>query len=99
MKETKPNGRYGGALTVLRTARGLQQEELAELAGISSSYVSLIEAGKRIPTADTWSKLCSGLGCPESIAQVLAFPWRTPASDERRLGRWLARAVAIRGLE
>ena len=38
---------YGKALAVIRAAKGLQQKELAELLGVTSSYVSRIESGER----------------------------------------------------
>ena len=46
----------------LRTARGLSQEEVAELTGVSQLYVSGLERGRRNPTVLTLQELCSPLG-------------------------------------
>jgi transcriptional regulator with XRE-family HTH domain len=52
---------FGTRLRVLREKVGLTQAELAD--GIAaSSYISLLEAGKRRPKADLVSKLASRLG-------------------------------------
>jgi transcriptional regulator with XRE-family HTH domain len=45
----------------LRQARGLTQEGLAERAGISISFVSMIERGERSPSYDTLLQLAQGL--------------------------------------
>jgi transcriptional regulator with XRE-family HTH domain len=52
----------GQRLRALRSERGLSQ---AELAGdlVSPSYVSLIEAGKRVPERDVLDGLADRLGC------------------------------------
>jgi transcriptional regulator with XRE-family HTH domain len=52
----------GQRLRALRSERGLSQ---AELAGdfVSPSYVSLIEAGKRVPERDVLDGLAERLGC------------------------------------
>lgn len=48
----------------LRTSRGLQQKELAELVGISPSQISRIETGEsKNITADTIAKLAKALQC------------------------------------
>ncbi|MCG8400857.1 MAG: helix-turn-helix domain-containing protein [Firmicutes bacterium] len=47
-------------LTKLRG--GLSQAELAKKAGVPQSAISEIEAGKRVPRADTLHKLATALG-------------------------------------
>lgn len=49
-------------LKALRTAAGLSQGQLASRAGISSSYVSLFESGKRSPGPSTLHQLAEALG-------------------------------------
>ena len=53
--------KYGKAIRICRAAKGLSQKELAAKAGIGSSHVSLIEAGKRSPSLATVEKLCDAL--------------------------------------
>lgn len=47
----------------LRHQRNLTQEQLAELADLSSVYVSNVECGKRVPSLDTMLIFCHVLKC------------------------------------
>lgn len=61
------NEGVGQRLRRLRRERGLSQQELAG-DGITASYISLIEAGKRQPTAKTLERLAEALGvAPEHL--------------------------------
>jgi len=53
-----------------RKAAGLSQEELAFRAGISTSYVSLLETRNRQPTLTVLGAICRHLGV--SMAEMLA---------------------------
>jgi HTH-type transcriptional regulator, repressor for puuD len=55
-----------------RESHGLSKNQLAKLAGISQSYVSDIEAGKKNPTLDVLDRICSALGM--SVVQLLSDP-------------------------
>jgi len=54
----------GNPLRVLRRLRGMTQDELAAAAGLSQSYLSEIEAGRKRGTTDTL----------KTLARVLAVP-------------------------
>jgi tetratricopeptide (TPR) repeat protein/DNA-binding XRE family transcriptional regulator len=56
---------FAQQLRQLRKARGLTQRELAG-SGLSVSYVSLLEAGKRSPTPETVQILAQALSCEVS---------------------------------
>lgn len=45
-----------------REEQGLSMRKLAERSGLSQSFISSIEAGKKQPTLDSLLKLSSGLG-------------------------------------
>jgi transcriptional regulator with XRE-family HTH domain len=62
---------YGKALRIARAMAGLQQNEVADLAGINSSYVCLIEAGKRTPSVHALEKLCKALDVPHHLFVLL----------------------------
>jgi transcriptional regulator with XRE-family HTH domain len=57
-----PHPGFGERLKAQRVASGLSQAELAH-DGISPSYVSLLEAGRRVPTAGVVAKLAERLHC------------------------------------
>lgn len=52
----------GSKIKQLRTKKGLTQEGLSTRSGITKSYISLLEAGKKIPAISTLSKIASALG-------------------------------------
>ena len=52
----------GEALRAARRAAGWSQEELAEQAGISRNYVSLLERDERSPTVAVLIDVCRALG-------------------------------------
>lgn len=62
----------GKAIKLCRTQRGLNQQQLADLVGLSVSYLSLIEQNKRDPSFSVVEKLAVGLGIPVSILIFVA---------------------------
>ena len=62
----------GKAIKVCRTQKNMKQAELAELANISISYLSLLERGKRDPTLSTIQSIVFALDIPFSILMFLA---------------------------
>lgn len=57
---------FGPRLRRLRQERGLSQTQLAD-AGMSPSYISLLEAGKRPPTQAVIQRLAERLGCDPQL--------------------------------
>jgi len=62
----------GKSIKLCRTNRGLSQEELANKIGLSVSYISLIEKGKRDPAMSTVEEIATALGVPLSLLTFLA---------------------------
>ncbi|MDE2324631.1 MAG: helix-turn-helix transcriptional regulator [Betaproteobacteria bacterium] len=62
----------GHALKVCRSARKLSLDELAGRAGLSQSYLSMVESGKREPTLSSIKKIAKGLDVPTPIIFFLA---------------------------
>ena len=52
----------GLAVRELRDLLGMTQEELAQAAGMHTTYLSGIEGGRRNPTWRILGRLCDGLG-------------------------------------
>ncbi|MBI4441768.1 MAG: helix-turn-helix transcriptional regulator [Acidobacteria bacterium] len=63
---------YGKALRIARAIAGLQQKELAQLADIDPSHVSMMEMGKRKPSVGTVQKIARALQIPEHLLTLLA---------------------------
>lgn len=63
---------YGKALRIARAASGLRQQELAKKAGLTSSYISLVEMGKRNPSVGAIRKLSRALEIPPHLLTLLA---------------------------
>ncbi len=51
----------GSRIQKRRKAIGLSQMQLSEKIGISNTYLSYIETGKKIPAMDVWLALCDAL--------------------------------------
>jgi len=84
---------YGRALRTCRAIRGWQQEDVAEHAGLSASYVSLIEAGKREPSPTAVSKLARGLRVPEALLTLLASDHSTVSKRDAQTFDLLGRSL------
>jgi transcriptional regulator with XRE-family HTH domain len=63
---------YGKAVRIARAIAGLQQKELADLADVNPSHISLIEVGKRTPSLKTIAKIAKALQIPEHLLTLLA---------------------------
>lgn len=53
--------RIGKRIQRCREERGMKQEELAERTGLSSSYMSAIERGVKIPRLETFVRIANAL--------------------------------------
>ena len=56
------NVAFAEVLRRQREAAGLTQEQLSELADVSTRHISFLETGKRQPTLAVLVALCAGLG-------------------------------------
>jgi transcriptional regulator with XRE-family HTH domain len=62
---------YGKALKIARAMTGMQQKELAALVEMDASHISLIEKGKRKPSAQALGRLCQALKIPSHLFMLL----------------------------
>jgi XRE family transcriptional regulator, regulator of sulfur utilization len=65
---------FGAAVRRLRLERGLSQERLAEGAGVSQRYLSVLERGENSPTLNVVFRLCEALDI--SPSKLLDDVWR-----------------------
>lgn len=63
---------YGRAVRIARAARGMSQKQLADVAGLTASYLSLIESGKRKPSSKMWEQIARHLHVPLYLMSLLA---------------------------
>jgi transcriptional regulator with XRE-family HTH domain len=88
---------YGKAIRIVRNIAGLQQKELAELASVDASLISLFEKGKRKPGLLTLEKITKALNVPQHLFTLLAAEpedLKTTAPEEvQRASESLARIL------
>jgi transcriptional regulator with XRE-family HTH domain len=57
----------GENVRLLRTAQGVTQTELAQLASVRPAYISQIEAGKRTPSLSALDRIALALGVSRAV--------------------------------
>jgi len=60
-KVTKKDIKFGKNIAKVRKNNGLTQEKLSELTGLSTTFIGLVETGKRKPRLETLRKISSVL--------------------------------------
>lgn len=79
---------YAKGLKIARAIAGLTQKEVAALANLDASHMSLIESGRRNPSIATVEKLCRALKIPNHLFTLLASePADLNITDPEELAR------------
>lgn len=63
---------YGKAIKIIRSAKGINQKQLAGLTNLDPSYISLIESNQRKPTLKTLERISKELSVPVPLLTLLA---------------------------
>jgi transcriptional regulator with XRE-family HTH domain len=63
---------FGKAFKIIRSVKNLEQQQLAVKLGVDSSYISLIESGRRTPSANLLGILSKRLSVPRNLIILLA---------------------------
>lgn len=71
----------GNRIRRLRQARDWSQEQLAEYADLSLSYIALLEKGRKSATVDTSAKLAHAFGI--TLAELFTFSSVPPQTDPK----------------
>jgi transcriptional regulator with XRE-family HTH domain len=85
----------GKAIKLCRIQKNMRQFELADLAKISISYLSLIEQGKRDPNFSVLQEISKGLDIPMSILVFLA----TDNNELKEMSPELFEKLSVTALE
>lgn len=80
MGDHGPSERLGQAMRRLRRDRNLSQEDLAHLAGLDRTFVSLLERSKRRATLETADAIAHALGLTlsqliQELEPLPSKPW------------------------
>ena len=75
----------GKRLRVIRTQKGISQENLALSAGLHPTYIGRLERGEKCPTIDTIYKLAKALEVP--IIDLLDMPTGNRSCDTSAIYR------------
>lgn len=83
----------GHAIKVCRSSRKLSLDEVSTRSGLSQSYLSLIETGKREPTLSSIEKLSKALAVPTPVLMFLAANESELQGMDAETSRLLSAAV------
>ena len=72
---------FGNRIRELRTARGLSQEQLAELTGFHRTYIGMIERGERNISLANIGVFAKSFGL--NVTELLDFPSEALSRDFR----------------
>ena len=75
----------GEPISELRIKKGLSQHDLAKIVGMSSSYLSRIEAGKKVPSPELAEKIAAALGVPSYYLLFMGVEVEKDVAEDKRL--------------
>ena len=76
---------FGENVRIARKERGFTAEALGTFLGISTAYVGLIERGERVPSMETFLKICEFFG--ESYEGMLIVPKKLTLAEKKKLNK------------
>ncbi|MGD2109907.1 MAG: helix-turn-helix transcriptional regulator, partial [Phycisphaerae bacterium] len=83
----------GKAIRIVREAKGIRLAVLAERAGVSVPFISLVERGERQPSLAVLRKIAVGLGIPAEVLIMLSQPTSGHLQSNDRTTRSLLAAI------
>lgn len=75
---------HSKALMVIRAAKGLQQKELADLLGVTSSYISRVESGERPMSTKMIDTLVEKTSIPRELILLLGQDSKSLKAEDSR---------------
>ena len=87
----------GNAIRVLRTQKRLSQKELADRAGITPSFLSLVESDRRSPSLKVIDRIAAAMDVPSEVLiwESVELPENLSEKDRRmfEMAKIIARKV------
>lgn len=77
----------------LRENKGMSQAELAKAAGLSTTYISLMESGKKSPTLKSLEKISTALDIPFPVLSFMSLSEEDIPVEKRSAFRLLGPSV------
>ncbi len=77
--------KIGLTIRRLRKEKGIQQKDFAEMCGISQTYLSQIEKGRKTPTLDMLEKISKALKIPFPVLSFLSLSEDLVPEEKRDL--------------
>lgn len=88
--------KVGKGIRLLRTAKGLTQKQLAQEAGCSSNYLSLVERGDRNPSIGMVERLSAKLGVPaDAVFALSVSPSAAHTPEDQMMIQRLKRVLLL----
>ncbi|MDP8240346.1 MAG: helix-turn-helix transcriptional regulator [Candidatus Hatepunaea meridiana] len=84
-KESSKTANLGENIRVLRRRLGVNQGELADLAGVNRSYLSMVENGHSSPTIEVMQKLAKGLNV--TVIDIISVDLVSPSTESSVQGK------------
>jgi transcriptional regulator with XRE-family HTH domain len=83
----------GKAIRIVRAAKGMRLSTLADNAGVSIPFLSLVENGERQPSLDVLRRLANALRIPPEVLIILAQPANGRLQSEDQVSQALVAMI------
>ena len=83
----------GKAIRIVREAKGMRLATLAQHAGVSVPFLSLVENGERQPSLDVLRRVADGLSIPSEVLIMLSQPSTGHLQSKDQTTQSLVRAI------
>lgn len=91
MPSVSAQTKFGETIKLVRIRRGLKQSDVAAKAGVSTSYLALIEKGKRRPGLELMERIADALRIPSIVLMFLS----SDLSKLEKVDRDIAERLAL----
>ncbi len=83
----------GDTIKKMRKKNGMTQEDLSKVSGVTQTYISQIESGRRKPTLKILELLCDSINVPFPIIAFLSLDVNSIPENKRETFRIIQPAI------